>query len=83
MTESGLEFTFRYLFESKLKILFAFTYPWTIEDNAKMLLNIEEQCWKSEYFFRKSILGYSGKGLPLEIVTMTTETKDKQELTKE
>jgi hypothetical protein len=43
MNSGPIEITFRHLFEDSNEIMFAFTYPWSLEDTERHLKNLEMQ----------------------------------------
>ncbi len=71
-----MEFTFRHQFDNddeNILTYFAFTYPWSIEENNNFLRDLEIDCKSDEtIYFNRSNLIMSREGRNIDMITISS-----------
>ena len=75
-SDCGMEFTFRHQFDNddeNILTYFAFTYPWSIEENNNFLRDLEIDCKSDEtIYFNRSNLIMSREGRNIDMITISS-----------
>lgn len=80
-TNNGnFEVTWNFSFTDSITF-FAFSFPWSLEQNSKLLTDLEAICEENSIFFYKENLVNSLEGRPCDLITVTSKDgmEDKRE----